>query len=221
MKLVCISDTHGDHAALTLPQGDILIHAGDVSGHGRESEVHEFMQWLGAQSFAHKICVAGNHDGFIENEPMLARQIADEAGVILLEDSGCEVGGLSFWGSPITPRFFDWSFMRDPGPSIEAHWRLIPNHTDVLITHGPPHGILDTVVKEDGGLERAGCPSLLARVQEVKPLVHIFGHIHEGFGCVSTQFTAYHNVSTMDRHYRICNPVVVIPLAFNKLGLSV
>lgn len=218
MKLVCISDTHGDHEQVDLPAGDVLIHAGDVTGHGTEYETRAFMTWFGSQSFAHKICVAGNHDTFMEQQPAKTIQFAEDAGVILLNDTGCEVGGLSFWGSPITPRFYNWSFMRDPGESIEAHWKLIPKHTDVLITHGPPFGILDQVERSAGIYEHTGCPSLLAQIAEVSPLLHVFGHIHEAHGQYDSHGVIYRNVSIMNERYRISNSPMIIALDVNKKG---
>jgi len=213
MRLVCISDTHGDHEGLELPSGDVLIHAGDLSAHGQRAETLAFMQWLGSRGFDNTVCIAGNHDTFMEEEPLLARQFAEDHGVLLLNDSGCELGGHQFWGSPITPRFCNWSFMRDAGEPIEAHWRLIPDNTDVLITHGPPFGIMDQVRRPDGQSERTGCPSLLARVQSIAPVTHIFGHIHEGRGSQSHDGVTYFNVCTMNEHYQRAYEPVVIDLS--------
>ena len=210
MKLVCISDTHGDHEGIELPEGDVLIHAGDLSAHGRLAETHAFMKWLGLQSFEHILCIAGNHDEFMEQQPLMALQFAQDHGVRLLNDSGCTIDGVNFWGSPITPRYLDWAFMRDPGKPIEAHWQLIPMNTDVLVTHGPPYGIMDQVRRPDGNLVRTGCPSLLSAVRKVSPAVHLFGHIHEGYGCATHDGTTYFNVSTMNEYYRRTNAPVVI-----------
>ncbi|MFK8081463.1 MAG: metallophosphatase domain-containing protein [Granulosicoccus sp.] len=210
MRLVCISDTHGDHEGLELPAGDVLIHAGDLSAHGSRDETLAFMKWLGSRGFNDTLCIAGNHDTFMEADPEMARQFAEDHGVLLLSDSGCQLDGRQFWGSPITPRFCNWSFMRDPGEPIEAHWRLIPDDTDVLITHGPPYGIMDQVKRPDGQLERTGCPSLLERVQSISPVTHIFGHIHEGRGSFSQNGVTYFNVCTMNEHYqRTYEPVVI------------
>ena len=218
MKLVCISDTHGDHEQVWLPPGDVLIHAGDLTAHGRCTETLEFMRWFGGQRFEHKLCIAGNHDTFMEAEPEQALGFAQECGVVLLNDSGCRIGGVSFWGSPITPRFFDWSFMRDPGASIQAHWDLIPQDTDVLITHGPPQGILDEVQRTEHEVENTGCPSLLQRVRHIRPQLHLFGHIHEAYGCQRVDNLSCFNVSTMDKVYRIANAPVVIELPINQSG---
>ncbi|NND92902.1 MAG: metallophosphoesterase [Granulosicoccus sp.] len=221
MRLVCISDTHGDHELLDLPEGDVLIHAGDLTGHGQCTETQSFMSWFGRQPFTYKLCIAGNHDTFMEAEPALTRRFAEDAGVLLLNDSGCEIDGVAFWGSPITPRYYDWSFMRDPGASIEAHWELIPNSTDVLITHGPPHGILDQVQRAEDEFEHTGCPSLLRRIREVAPRIHLFGHIHEGHGQFHANNLSYFNVSTMNKEYRIAHAPVIIDLANYSLRDSV
>ncbi len=212
MKLVCISDTHGDHRKQPLPNGDVLIHAGDITGHGTEQETIDFFQWLGSRPFEHKLCIAGNHDSFMEENPAVGAQIAEDNGVTLLNDSGCTINGVSFWGSPITPRFLHWNFMRDPGAPIEAHWNLIPDNTDVLITHGPPIEIMDIVERDDGVRVHTGCPSLLQRINAIKPKYHIFGHIHEGYGRVDIDGVAYCNVSSMDKGYVIANDAHVIEL---------
>jgi Icc-related predicted phosphoesterase len=208
LKLVCISDTHGDHKNVSLPPGDVLIHAGDLTGHGTKEETFAFSRWFGMQNYNHKICVAGNHDTYIEQEPLASQQMANEEGVVLLNDTGCNVEGVSIWGSPITPRFLDWSFMRDPGKDIEAHWDLIPVDTDILITHGPAYGVLDELDRESGEKEHTGCPSLLKRIEVVQPIFHVFGHIHEDFGRVEHGIVSHCNVSTMNKQYEISNKAV-------------
>lgn len=212
LNLVCISDTHGDHENVSLPSGDVLIHAGDLTGHGTKEETQAFFRWFGMQNFNYKICVAGNHDTYMEQDPTACQEMANSAGVVLLNDSGCNVEGVAIWGSPITPRFLDWSFMRDPGDDIEAHWNLIPVDTDVLITHGPAYGILDEVDREGGDREHTGCPSLLKRIELVQPSFHVFGHIHEDFGRIENGNVSHCNVSTMNKQYEISNKAVVIQL---------
>lgn len=212
MKLVCISDTHGDHEKLELPAGDVLVHAGDLSAHGEESETLAFMQWFGRQDYSYRVCIAGNHDTFIEQHPRRAAAYAEENGTLLLNDSACEIDGIRFWGSPITPRFYHWSFMRDPGEPIEKHWRMIPADTQVLITHGPPFGIMDKVNRDDGSKEHAGCPSLLKRLDEVQPVAHLFGHIHEGRGHRQVSGIDYYNISTMNEHYQMVHDPVLVDI---------
>ena len=155
MRLVAISDTHGRHAELTLPEGDVLIHTGDFSRRGRVEELEDFNAWLGEQPFRHRIIIAGNHDWLFERDNAHARALITNA--IYLEDSGCELAGLRFWGSPWTPVFFDWAFNLPRGEGCRAKWRQIPTGTDVVVTHGPPLGHGDLC---SSGL-RAGCLDLL------------------------------------------------------------
>lgn len=210
MRLVCISDTHGDHGKVILPEGDVLIHAGDLTGHGTKDDLVSFVDWLSSQPHTHKIFIAGNHDTFLESESQATADMANSAGLIYLNDGGCCIDGVNFWGSPITPRFYDWSFMRDPGADIEKHWSLIPSNTNVLITHGPPYGIMDQVERSEKVYEHTGCPSLLAKLSQINPQYHIFGHIHEGFGQEQYGVVRFANVSSMNEHYKISNPATTL-----------
>jgi len=212
MKIVCISDTHGDHRRVDVPAGDLLVHAGDITAHGHREDYLDFLDWFAGQPHRHRVFVAGNHDTWLEQEPEQAQRMARSAGVLLLNDSGTRIAGLSIWGSPITPRFHDWSFMRDPGPDIERHWALVPADTDLLITHGPPHAVLDAVERPCGASEHTGCPSLLETVRRIAPRVHVFGHIHEGYGERRVDAVRCLNVSTMNRDYRIANTPVTFEL---------
>lgn len=210
MKIVCISDTHGDHELVNLPQGDVLVHAGDITAHGTEEDANRFVEWFASQPFQHKLFIAGNHDTFLEQQPVKFAKLCAAKSLLYLNDSGVTINGVRFWGSPITPRFFDWSFMRDPGSDIEEHWVKIPLDTQVLITHGPVWGILDEVERSETLKEHTGCPSLRDRVAAIQPDYHVFGHIHEGYGEVKQNGTAFLNVSTMDNGYVINNRPVVI-----------
>ena len=212
MKLVCISDTHGDHANLELPNGDVLIHAGDVTGHGTEQDFLDFLAWYESQPHQHKIFVAGNHDRFLETSEDVAAAHVKSTDVIWLNDTGVCLNGVNFWGSPITLQFHDWAFMRNPGADIEKHWALIPENTDVLVTHGPPYGILDLVKRLDGSEEKTGCPLLKKAIIAIQPKVHIFGHIHEEYRVYENDGIEYLNVSTMNQSYRIANDPVVYEL---------
>jgi len=209
VKIVCISDTHGEHASVNLPDGDILVHAGDVTAHGSRDDLHAFVEWFSQQPHEHKIFIGGNHDHYLEQYPDKVLEVAQANNVIYLNDSGIEVANIRFWGSPITPRFHDWSFMRDE-PEIQKHWALIPDDTHFLITHGPVWGIMDEVVRSPVLTEHTGCPSLATRVKQIKPNFHVFGHIHEGYGKLSQEGTHFLNVSTMNMHYIIQNEPVEI-----------
>ena len=213
MKLVCISDTHGDHEQVSLPDGDVLIHAGDITGHGTEKDFLDFLTWINSQPHAHKLFVAGNHDRYLEDSMQAAKAHVENTDIIWLNDSGVCLAGVNFWGSPITLRFHDWAFMRNPGDDIGKHWAEIPKDTDVLITHGPPHGILDHVKRLDGSEEQTGCPQLLDVVLNLQPKLHVFGHIHEEYGVIKREGIEFLNVSTMNQSYRIANAPVVYELS--------
>ncbi len=209
MKFVAISDTHGDHHHLTLPPGDVIIHAGDISANGKLEQVEDFIHWFDALDYPHKILIAGNHDWYLDTHAALFAKLLSTTSITYLNDSGVKIDGVSLWGSPITPVFFDWAFQREHGEAIASHWRLIPENTQILITHGPPHGIMDLVPENDGSLSNAGCKQLLKRVQAISPVVHLFGHIHEGFGEYRAGGTRFLNVCSMNSSYRLQNPAVV------------
>jgi Icc-related predicted phosphoesterase len=199
MKITTISDTHGLHHQLQLPGGDVLIHAGDVCNRGTAAEALDFMNWFSNQNYAYKIFIAGNHDFYFEKEPIAAIQSLLPENVFYLNDSGITIEGISFWGSPITPEFHNMAFNRKRGIDIAKHWDLIPPDTDVLITHGPAYGILDKTFQN----WYVGCTDLLARIEEIKPQYHIFGHIHEGFGLVEREGTSFINTSSVDFRYKM------------------
>jgi Icc-related predicted phosphoesterase len=206
LKIVAISDTHGQHDNLVLPKGDMLIHAGDVSRRGREAEVMDFIEWFAAQDYEHKIFIAGNHDFYFE------RAAADEIekiipnNIIYLNDSGVTIKGINIWGSPITPWFYDWAFNRDRGEAIRGHWDLIPLNTNILVTHGPVMDILDKTI--DG--RHVGCEDLLGKVNEIRPALHICGHIHEAYGIEIKSGTQFINASVLDERYQLVNEAVVV-----------
>lgn len=183
MRIVCLSDTHSLHKRVSIPDGDILVHAGDFTHHGEPSEVDGFFDWLEKLPHAHKVFVAGNHDFYVEEQnAYFIEQVAAIRGVIYLQDSGALVGGLKFWGSPITPWFFDWAFNRKRGAEIREHWELIPTDTEVLVTHGPPRGILD----QNGYGDHHGCDDLRDLIDDRLSALrlHVFGHMHPGGGQV-------------------------------------
>lgn len=180
MRLVCISDTHSLHRRIPdIPDGDVLIHAGDCLGAGTLENVEDLNDWLGTLPHRHKIVIAGNHDWVFQEAPALARDALTNA--IYLEDSGVEIDGIRFWGSPWTPTFLDWAFMLDRGQALHDRWMQIPDDTDVLITHGPPKGIGDEALM-GFRCQNVGCVDLLHRIEQMRLKAHIFGHIHEGYG---------------------------------------
>ncbi len=176
VRIVAMADTHGEHAALHLPEGDVLIHAGDLTQRGTASELKAVADFLRAQPHPHKVVVAGNHDFLLQDSPAEARALFE--GLTYLEDAEATVAGLRVWGSPWQPWFHDWAFNLRRGRDIDAKWQLIPQGIDVLVTHGPPEGLGDRCW--DG--RRVGCADLLRHLHRVRPQVHLFGHIHEDRG---------------------------------------
>lgn len=201
MKITLISDTHGLHHQLTLKGGDLLIHAGDVSARGTESEVLDFLNWFKKQPYRYKIFIAGNHDWFFEMESLELIRSVIPNDVIYLNDSGVCIEGFTIWGSPIQPTFFDWAFNRERGDEIDRHWQLIPKNVDILITHGPPFGILDKTIRG----QAVGCEMLLKKINEIKPKLHVFGHIHEGYGLLDKENTTFVNASVLNLRYSYKN----------------
>ena len=206
-RIVCISDTHTMHDKVILPDGDILVHAGDFMDFGRNPvEATNFLTWFSSQKHQHKILIAGNHDVYFEQYPDITKRLMPDD-VRYLQDSGARIEGLLFWGSPVTPRFFDWAFNRDRGENIAQHWQQIPEGTDVLITHGPPLGVLDRV-----GNESVGCADLYVRTARIAPKLHVFGHIHVGYGRRQIEQTCFVNASVCNERYRPVNAPHVVDL---------
>jgi Icc-related predicted phosphoesterase len=214
--LVFISDTHTKHYEIDGQLREIhgshpdaiLIHAGDISYRGRVHEVEDFIEWYAALPFKHKIMIAGNHDFLFETEPDKCKEIIDRLGpdIIYLKDSGIELEGLKFWGSPITPWFHNWAFNR-VADKINEHWDLIPTDINVLITHGPPYLTLDDT---RSGL-RVGCPVLSEKIKNLSELkAHVFGHIHEAQGIVEKDGVTYVNASILDLYYEVKNSPVIL-----------
>lgn len=204
LTIVAISDTHGLHHLIDIPPGDVLIHAGDLSWTGELSEVAEFNAFLGTLPHRYKIVVAGNHDLCFEQQAAAARALFTNA--IYLEDESVTIEGLKFYGSPWQPRFLDWAFNLNRGAELRAKWDLIPQDTDVLITHGPPFGIRDFIVETE---ERVGCQDLLEVVMQVRPRYHYFGHIHDSAGVTLRHGITFVNASICDMSYRpIHRPIV-------------
>lgn len=206
-KIVVISDSHGQHDGIDIPDGDWIIHAGDISRIGLETEVLNFLDWFSALPHKRKIFICGNHDWFFEKYPSIAIEILKQyPNIIYLENSGIELDGVKVWGSPVQPEFCQWAFNRQRGEEIKKYWDMIPNGTDILITHGPPYGILDKTIYGD----LTGCEELLKRVKEISPCFHIFGHIHEAHGMEKISNTTFMNASVLNERYQLVNKPIII-----------
>ncbi len=202
VRFVAISDTHGLHAALPVPAGDVLIHAGDITRRGDIADVPPFNAWLGTLPHRYKVVIAGNHDFCFEHSSAAAALLTN---AIYLEDSAVTIAGLRIYGSPWQPRFHDWAFNLERGPALRAKWAAIPADTNVLITHGPPYGHGDRTVRG----EQVGCVDLLETVRQLRPRAHIFGHIHEGWGVTHNDHTTFINASSCTLRLQPINPPLV------------
>eukprot|EP00929_Paragymnodinium_shiwhaense_P039101 TRINITY_DN20567_c0_g3_i1.p1 TRINITY_DN20567_c0_g3~~TRINITY_DN20567_c0_g3_i1.p1 ORF type:complete len:428 (+),score=101.41 TRINITY_DN20567_c0_g3_i1:105-1388(+) len=207
LRFVCISDTHNLHDQLVLPEGDVLLHTGDFSELGSQTEVANFVDWLVQQKFEHKVVIAGNHDIGVDgdrydtigknwkedksgrsynNLPGDVRPLlTGREGFTYLENDSVEIQGIKIYGSPMTPLIvlpllppIAMAFNLQNRAECRAQWSTIPSDTDVLLTHGPPKGFGD-------GFMKLGCQDLREAVLErVRPAFHVFGHVHEGYGVV-------------------------------------
>ena len=205
MRIVCISDTHGWHRKLELPDGDVLIHAGDICRDRKTARelLEDFDDWLGEQPYAERIVVAGNHDVPFE-ETRTPHALLKNARY--LQDEEINLGGLRFYGTPWQPWFYDWAFNWPEDESLMPIWNQIPSHVDVLITHTPPQFVLDRTWKG----KHAGCPELTNALKRIQPRLHIFGHIHESAGGAWNEHSRFINACSAGRHiHGVLHPSVI------------
>ena len=201
MKIIAISDTHGMHDRITVPPGDMLVFAGDMCNCGSIREVKDFGYWLSNLPHKHKVVVAGNHDWPFERdyERDEARKIIGNCATYL-EDSSVEIEGVSIYGSPWQPEFCGWAFNLPRGDQLRRKWSMIPQRLDLLITHGPPAGIMDSVKTRPTSVP-LGCQELRHAVVMVGPAYHVFGHIHDGYGEMEDQGIKFVNASACNESY--------------------
>jgi 3',5'-cyclic AMP phosphodiesterase CpdA len=185
-----MADTHGFHRELAVPEGDVLIHAGDLTRRGTRPELQAVAAWLRSLPHRHKVVIAGNHDFLFEKEPAAARELFRD--VLYLEDTEVTVAGLRVWGSPWQPWFHGWAFNLYRGAPIDEKWKRIPEGLDVLVTHGPPAGYGDRCFNG----RQVGCEDLRRHLGRARPRFHLFGHIHEARGTWKLAETTLCNVTT-------------------------
>lgn len=234
-KIIAISDTHTLHHKVDLPDGDILIHAGDFTSFGRRQEVHDFFEWLtnNVHKYTYGIAfIAGNHDRsfdsqymrhyeywdlFKEHEelskPSWVQQHIKElpSNIHYLENESVNLGGLNIWGSPYSPWFYGdtWAFNKHRGKDISKVWKTIPNNTDIIVTHSPVAHILDQTFYTE---EFVGCADLRTIVKQIQPKLHVSGHIHESYGIHVEDGTTYLNASICNLDYKPVNKPLEINL---------
>lgn len=220
MRITLISDTHTKHEELTydpqdLPGGDLLIHAGDIMNSGRNPmDIYKFCKWFdGLEQYDHKVFIAGNHDRIFETDPEMASEIyTSYKNITYLQDDWAEVGddneAVKIWGSPWQPEFYNWAFnLPRRGDELKEKWDSIPADTDILITHGPPQDHLD-VSGPPYNEPHLGCELLRVKVDEQPPKIHVFGHIHGGYGYKFHNGTHFFNASILNERYEYVNKPV-------------
>ena len=224
IKVTLLSDTHTKHMNVGIVGGDLVLHSGDIMNSGYEWEdLYDFLNWFSELPYKMKVFIPGNHDRFIENNPVDAWKMINEfhdKGVRCLIDDFVEFEGLKIYGSPWQPEFFNWAFnLPRNGKELEEKWNNIPDDTDILLTHGPVWGILDTVAnRRDVNL---GCELLAKRFETLNPLIHLCGHIHTGYGYVVKNGTHFFNASVLDERYRYTQSPfeITIDLETKQLGI--
>lgn len=217
MKIWFISDTHCQHEQLEVPDVDLVVHCGDESDSGNawmnEPEARAFLDWYAALAIPAKIFVPGNHSTAIEKGLV---QPSDYPTIQFLIHQQTQWMGFKIFGSPYTPQFFDWAYMK-PREELDPIWQTIPDDTDILITHGPPKGHMDVTRDMDTrALVHVGSKSLRKHVENrIKPKIHAFGHIHDengihNCGMISCNDIQFINCSTCDIAGRLKNHGFVV-----------
>lgn len=236
MKLLHFSDTHGKHLKMHLhlkEKPHVAIFSGDLTNAGERWQIEDFLEWFADIPADYHVFVGGNHDLSMDpwrgtNNGHIPEWLRDELlrfeskeGNFYLENSSVVIDGVKFWGSPITPWFYGeyWAFNKHRTDSeIGEVWKQIPHDTDVLITHGPPYGKLDRVIIGD---KLVGCERLAYHIKRVKPLLNLFGHIHEAYGCDQDVHTHYFNGSILDLSYKIKNEPWLLDVDFKEKAVKI
>jgi Icc-related predicted phosphoesterase len=210
IRFVCVSDTHS--RPYRPPEGDVLIHAGDFTKRGAQEEVFQLANQLRGLSHKYKVLISGNHDSPfdvknyekiiqkhrnpVKEDPFVVKRLLKD--FIYLEDSFCQIAGYSIWGTPWTQEHYKGAFTLRDKDLLASKWLQIPQGVNILVSHSPPFGILD--MSKDG--KHVGCKSLAEAVQRIRPLVHVFGHIHEGHGFTTVEGVTYINASICNNRYQ-------------------
>uniref|UniRef100_A0A914EGT4 Calcineurin-like phosphoesterase domain-containing protein n=1 Tax=Acrobeloides nanus TaxID=290746 RepID=A0A914EGT4_9BILA len=229
VRFVCISDTHGKLEELLphIPNGDILVHCGDFTNLGDRHELEEFNEKIGKLPHPHKIVIAGNHElGFDDSEDLSQRNIfmkdhGTHEGYKLLtnctviQDQMIEINGIKIYGTSWHP-LENFAYYRPRGEPLLEKWNLIPDSIDVLLTHTPPLGHGDLVLRWIAQVHfRVGDVDLLNTIENrVKPKFHVFGHIHEDPGVTTNGVTTFINASICSHDLKVVNPPILfdVPL---------
>jgi predicted phosphohydrolase len=212
MKITFISDTHTRQVQIPysdLPGGDLLIHAGDIMNSGyNKNDIFDFLHWYDSiPGYDKKVFIAGNHDRMFENHPEDVKEwLSKFSNIIYLQDEAYEIydietdKSIKLYGSPWQPEFYSWAFnLQRNSLQLSGKWEAIPDDTDILITHSPAWGSVDTVAGRPW--DNLGCELLAERIQRFRPKIHVCGHIHSGYGIETIDNIHYINASVLDERY--------------------
>ena len=221
MKSWIFSDSHSHHGFINVPKDiDLAIFAGDCGTvrdpYMNANGVRDFLEWYNSLEIKFKIFVAGNHDTSIERGLVDPKQYPS---IIWLNHESTVIEGIKIFGSPFQPSFGDGWAYNVKRAKLHDYWKDIPTDTDILITHGPPYGILDLTESGEAKLQHVGCSSLFKRIKAIEPKFSIFGHIHnESEGINSGIFkptgmkTTFINACVVDLRYELVNDGIVIEI---------
>jgi Icc-related predicted phosphoesterase len=209
LDLVVLSDNHTYFDFLEVPAGDILIHCGDFSYRGNSDEVYAFIDWIKKQPHKHKLWIPGNHELSLEDFPYNIETIDAESGAVCIHNKEHIIDGIKFFGSAYTPKYGTWAFMNTE-EQAKRYWENAPLDVDVLVTHGPPKGVLDMTISGD----HAGSQALFDYVKKVNPHYHFFGHIHEAYGVdiYTSCKTVFINACVLDEKYKPLHQPIKLPI---------
>ncbi len=189
MKITAFGDLHGLFQNIDInPEAELLICVGDITEFGTEAEMNGFIEWLKKQKTPYKLVIAGNHDHCLAKKPDKWKRKFAENDITYLYNEMIEIEGLKIYGSPYIPMSGDWSFQKKNAKELQKNWSKVPPNCDILITHGPPFGILDF-----NQVEHLGDKELYNCCQTRLPKFHIFGHVHSNYGHIESMLTTYIN----------------------------
>jgi predicted phosphodiesterase len=227
MLITLISDTHAKHNTVNLPGGDLLLHSGDFMTSGySQTEAESFFKWYEMQDYDTCVFIAGNHDRIMQNKPAEMRGLLTGYSAIdYLEDEELVLyndghngdhpeDNIRIYGSPWQPEFYNWAYnLPRNGDELKAKWDAIPDDTDILLTHGPAWGLLDDVEGRRG--QHLGCELLTERIKQVKPKIHVCGHIHCAYGQKNFNGVEFLNASVLNERYEYENKPIKLEFDVN------
>jgi Icc-related predicted phosphoesterase len=201
MDIWHIGDTHSYHNLLEIPENiDLVIHSGDFSNYyelyTNEIETRDFLNWYACLPIKHKVLIAGNHDAVPFHRSREFKKLCKEYSIDYLENESVIIEGIKIWGSPHTPQFGNWYFMKNRS-KLDKVWQQIPENTRIVIVHGPPKGVLDLSYNTNHSVEMCGCSALKKRMLKIQPDLCLFGHVHNNVDIINAGTTKLSEYKTI------------------------